>query len=37
MYDINKADREVELFIFDIFIAIKKIKEVSSKNVHRIF
>ena len=31
MYDINKVDRNIELFIFDIFIAIQKIKKVSSK------
>lgn len=31
MYDINKVDREIELFIFDTFIAIQKIKYVSSK------
>jgi len=30
MYDINHVDREVELFIFDIYIAIQKIKKVSS-------
>ncbi len=30
MFDINKVDREIELFIFDIYIAILKIKEVSS-------
>ena len=29
MYDINKVDRNVELFIFDIYIAIQKIKKVS--------
>ena len=31
MFDINKVDRDIELFIFDIFIAIQKIKKVSSK------
>lgn len=31
MFDINKTDRNIELFIFDIFIAIQKIKKVSSK------
>ncbi|MEA3353782.1 MAG: HepT-like ribonuclease domain-containing protein [Campylobacterota bacterium] len=31
MFDIEKVDREVELFIFDIFIAIQKIKKVSSQ------
>lgn len=31
MYDINKVDRDVELFIFDIFAAIQKIKKVSSQ------
>ena len=30
MFDINKVDRDIELFIFDIFIAIQKIKKVSS-------
>ena len=30
MYDINNVDREVELFVFDIYIAIQKIKKVSS-------
>ena len=30
MYDINSVDREVELFIFDIYIAVQKIKKVSS-------
>ncbi len=30
MFDISKVDRRVELFIFDIFIAIKKIKKVAS-------
>jgi len=30
MFDINKVDRDVELFIFDIFVAIQKIKKVSS-------
>ena len=31
MFDINKVDREIELFIFDIFIAIQKIKKVSNE------
>lgn len=31
MFDINKVDIDIELFIFDIFIAIQKIKEVSNK------
>ena len=31
MFDINKVDRNIELFIFDIFIAVQKIKKVSSK------
>lgn len=31
MFDINKVDRGVELFIFDIYIAILKIKKVSTK------
>jgi uncharacterized protein with HEPN domain len=31
MYDIDKVDREIELFIFDIYVAIQKIKYVSSK------
>lgn len=31
MYDIDRVDRAVELFIFDIYIAIQKIKKVSSK------
>lgn len=31
MYDIDSKDRAVELFIFDIYIAIQKIKKVSSK------
>ena len=26
MYDISKANRNVEMFVFDIFIAIQKIK-----------
>lgn len=29
MFNIDKVDREIELFIFDIFIAIQKIKKVS--------
>lgn len=31
MFDINKVDRDIELFIFDIYIAILKIKKVSSE------
>lgn len=31
MFDIKKVDRDIELFIFDIFIAIQKIKKVSSE------
>ena len=31
MFDIDKVDRNVELFIFDIYVAIQKIKEVSSR------
>jgi len=31
MFDINKVDRDIELFIFDIYIAILKIKKVSVK------
>ena len=31
MYDVNKVDRDIELFIFAIYIAILKIKKVSSK------
>ncbi len=31
MFDINQVDRNVELFIFDIYIAILKIKKVSSR------
>ncbi len=31
MFDIDKVDRNVELFIFDIFIAIQKINKVSSQ------
>jgi hypothetical protein len=30
MYDISKADRGIELFVFDIYIAILKIKKVAS-------
>jgi len=30
MFNINKVDRNVELFIFDIYVAIQKIKKVSS-------
>jgi uncharacterized protein with HEPN domain len=31
MFDISKVDRDIELFIFDIYIAIQKIKKVSSQ------
>ena len=31
MFDINKVDRNIELFIFDIYVAIQKIKKVSSR------
>jgi len=31
MFDINKVDRDIGLFVFDIFIAIQKIKKVSSQ------
>lgn len=31
MFDINKVDRDVELFIFDIYIAILKIKKVTAE------
>ena len=31
MFDVSKVDRNVEMFVFDIFIAIQKIKDVSSK------
>ncbi|MBU1667550.1 DUF86 domain-containing protein [bacterium] len=31
MYNIDKVDRYIELFIFDIYIAILKIKKVSSE------
>ena len=31
MFDINSVDRPVEIFIFDIYIAILKIKKVSSR------
>jgi uncharacterized protein with HEPN domain len=31
MFDVDKVDREVGLFIFDIFVAIQKIKKVSSQ------
>ncbi|MEA2028737.1 MAG: HepT-like ribonuclease domain-containing protein [Campylobacterota bacterium] len=31
MFDINKVDRDIELFIFDIYIAIQKIKKVSNE------
>lgn len=34
MFDIDKVDREIELFIFDIFIAIQKIKKVSTQFDH---
>ena len=30
MYDVSKTDRAVELFVFDIYIAVLKIKKVSS-------
>lgn len=30
MFDINQVDRNIELFIFDIFVAIQKIKKVSN-------
>jgi uncharacterized protein with HEPN domain len=30
MYDIDKTDRTIELFIFDVYIAIQKIKKASS-------
>lgn len=30
MFDIDKVDREIELFIFDIYVAIQKIKKASS-------
>jgi len=31
MFDIDKIDRKLELFIFDIYIAIQKVKKVSRK------
>jgi len=31
MFDISKVDRDLELFIFDIYVAILKIKKVSDK------
>ena len=31
MFDVNKVDRNVELFIFDIYIAILKIKKVAGE------
>ena len=31
MYDINKANREISLFLFDVYIAILKIEKVASK------
>ena len=31
MFDINQVDRDIELFIFDIYIAILKIEKVSSE------
>ena len=31
MFDINKVDRSIELFIFDIYVAIQKINKVSSE------
>jgi uncharacterized protein with HEPN domain len=30
MFDMNQVDRNIELFIFDIFVAIQKIKKVSN-------
>ncbi|MEA3353792.1 MAG: HepT-like ribonuclease domain-containing protein [Campylobacterota bacterium] len=30
MFDITKVDRDIEFFIFDIYVAIQKIKKVSS-------
>jgi uncharacterized protein with HEPN domain len=30
MFNINEVDRNIELFIFDIYVAIQKIKRVSS-------
>jgi len=30
MFNIGKVDRNIELFIFDIFVALQKIKKVSS-------
>jgi hypothetical protein len=31
MSDIDKADRQIEMFILDIFVAIQKINKVASK------
>jgi len=31
MFDINKVDRDIELFIFDIYIALLKIKQVANE------
>jgi uncharacterized protein with HEPN domain len=31
MYDINKTNREISLFLFDVYIAILKIEKVASK------
>jgi hypothetical protein len=31
MFDIDKPDRQIEMFILDIFIAIQKINKVASK------
>ncbi len=31
MFEIDKVDKDIELFIFDIYIAILKIKKVSVK------
>jgi uncharacterized protein with HEPN domain len=31
MFDINNIDRPVEMFVFDIYIAILKVKKVSTK------
>ena len=30
MFDTNRDDRDVELFVFDVYVAIQKIKKVSS-------
>ncbi len=34
MFDISNTNRQIEMFIFDIYIAILKIKKVSSKFDH---